>query len=243
MKRDFRISYSRLNAYLFCPYKYKLIYLDNIRIPSNADITFGHIIHRTLEQFHNCKHNNFSCNKLFELYNDSWKNDGFITPQQIFEYYVRGKKMLKYYYQSFARSKDKIKVLCVEKQFTSNIGKYEFVGIIDRIDEYPNKIYEIIDYKTHSNLWDQKKIDNDLQLSLYAYACRNVFKLNPHRIAIYFLSKNRKIYTTRSDSAICKAIKIALQIAENINIESFNPNIVNCHFCGLQSQCKYVHKV
>ncbi|MDR0915239.1 MAG: PD-(D/E)XK nuclease family protein [Endomicrobium sp.] len=235
MNQDFRISYSRINTYLFCPYKYKLIYLDNVHIPLNADITFGHIIHKTLEQFHSQQKKSYD--KIIELYNNIWTNDGFIEPQQIFEYYIRGKTILKYYYKSFCRSTSK--VLFVEKQFTSNIGKYKFVGIIDRIDEYKNNIYEIIDYKTHMNIWSQSKVDDDLQLSLYAYACKNVLNLNPKRIAIYFLSKNIKIYTSRTDNSIYKAVKLSLEIAENVNTEHFVPNIKKCNFCGLQSKCKY----
>jgi RecB family exonuclease len=238
MNQDFRISYSRINTYLFCPYKYKLIYLDDIRIPLNADITFGHIIHKTLEQFHNKQQ--YSYNNLLELYNTTWKNDGFIDVQQIFEYYIRGKIMLKYYYKSFCRSTSK--VLFVEKQFTSNIGKYEFVGIIDRIDEYKTRMYEIIDYKTHLNVWSQSKVDDDLQLSLYAYACKNIFNLRPNRIAIYFLSKNVKVYTSRTEEAISKAIKLALEIAEDINIDKFEPNTRQCKFCELQPTCKYADK-
>ncbi len=88
MRQDFKISYSRVNAYLFCPYKYKLIYLDNLYAPINANITFGHIIHKTLEKFH--VSNEQSYDILFECYDDAWRNDGFVDPQQIFEYYECG---------------------------------------------------------------------------------------------------------------------------------------------------------
>jgi RecB family exonuclease len=238
MNQDFRISYSRINTYLFCPYKYKLIYLDNLHVPLNADITFGHVIHKTLEKFHSKQERSYD--KLLELYNNTWKNDGFTNPQQVFEYYMRGKKMLKYYYKSFCLLPSK--VVFVEKQFTSNIGKYEFVGIIDRIDECNDNTYEIIDYKTHINIWSQSKVDDDLQLSLYAYACKNIFHFKIKKIAIYFLSKNIKIYTSRTDNVISKAIKLSLDIAENVNIEHFEPNTKKCTSCGLKYKCKYSSK-
>ncbi|MDR0985124.1 MAG: PD-(D/E)XK nuclease family protein [Endomicrobium sp.] len=235
MKQEFKISYSRINTYLFCPYKYKLIYLKDIRIPINADITFGHIIHRTLENFH--RHNNSSYDNLMDFYDNSWKNDGFINPQQVFEYYIRGKNMLIDYYRSFCNSK--AEVLYVEKEFNSTIGKYKFIGIIDRIDKCPNNIYEVIDYKTHIKIWSQKKIDENLQLSFYAYACKNVFGLNPNRIAVYFLSINRKIYTERSNEKIAKAIDLAMQTAENIEVENFNPDTSKCWLCDFKLKCKY----
>ncbi|MDR1260017.1 MAG: PD-(D/E)XK nuclease family protein [Endomicrobium sp.] len=235
MKQDFKISYSRINTYLFCPYKYKLIYLDDFHIPVNADITFGHIIHKTLERFH--KNGKQIYDTLFECYDDAWKNDGFKDSQQIFEYYSRGKQMLVDYYKSFTNLNAKI--LYVEKAFYTNIGKYKFIGIIDRIDKCNDGKYEVTDYKTHSKIWSQKKIDQDLQLSFYAYACKNVFDFNVSKMSIYFLSENRKIYTQRSKDSITNAVNIAIEIAKNIESEKFCPNILKCKICDFKLKCEY----
>ncbi|MDR3092425.1 MAG: PD-(D/E)XK nuclease family protein [Endomicrobium sp.] len=235
MREDFKISYSRVNAYLFCPHKYKLIYLDNFHIPVNANVTFGHIIHKALEQFHSGKEQSY--NVLFECYDDAWKNDGFTDPQQIFEYYECGKRMLVNYYKSF--SKSDAEVLYVERAFDANIGRYKFIGIIDRIDRYPDGKYEIMDYKTHVKVWEQERVDRDLQLSFYAYACKNIFGFNPDEISIYFLSENRKIYTKRSKSEIADAINLAILTAENITAEKFNPDVSKCQLCDFKLKCKF----
>jgi RecB family exonuclease len=234
MRQDFKISYSRISTYLFCPYKYKLVYLNNFHTPVNADITFGHIIHRTLEKFHAGKEQ--SCEALFECCDTAWKNDGFSDPQQIFEYYKRSRFMLSNYYKSFMKSNAKI--LYVEKAFDANIGKYRFIGIIDRIDKYPDGKYEIMDYKTHIKIWKQKRIDEDLQLSFYVYACKNIFGFNPDKISVYFLSENKKIYTTRSQSEISYAINIAIETAENIILEKFDQNLSKCYACDFNLKCK-----
>jgi RecB family exonuclease len=235
MREDFKISYSRVSTYLFCPYKYKLVYLDNLHIPVNADITFGHIIHKTLEQFHSGTR--CSQDSLFDYYDLAWKNDGFSDPQQIFEYYNRGKQMLENYYKSFCNFTSE--VLYVEKAFDANIGKYRFIGIIDRIDKYPDGTYEIMDYKTHVKIWEQERIDKDLQLSFYAYACRNVFGFNPDKISVYFLSENKKVYTERSQNEINDAVNIAIETTENIAAENFDPDILKCQFCDFKLKCKY----
>ncbi|MDR1243998.1 MAG: PD-(D/E)XK nuclease family protein [Endomicrobium sp.] len=235
MRQDFKISYSRINAYLFCPYRYKLIYIDNLYAPVNADITFGHIIHRTLEQF--CDGKKKSHDELVDCYNSSWKNNGFASPWQIFEYYVRGNKILKNYYESFKKSKTEI--VYVEKSFDANIGKYKFVGIIDRIDKHPDGTYEVMDYKTHINIWEQEKVDKDLQLTFYAYACKNIFGFNPNKISVYFLSENKKIYTKRTQDDINKAIDIALDVAEKIASENFQEDMSKCSLCNFHFKCKY----
>jgi putative RecB family exonuclease len=204
-------------------------------MPVNADITFGHIIHKTLEKFHRNKEQTYEV--LSECYDNAWKNDGFDDPQQIFEYYERGRQMLLNYYKSF--SSLNTEVLYVEKAFDANIGKYKFMGIIDRIDKCSDGKYEIIDYKTHAKVWNQEKIDQDLQLSFYVYACKNVFGFNLDKISIYFLSENKKIYTRRSKNEISCAINLAIETAENIEIENFGPDISKCKICSFKLKCGY----
>jgi putative RecB family exonuclease len=209
--------------------------LENFYIPGNPDITFGHIVHKTLEQFHGG--NNQSQEALFEWYDVSWRNDGFKDPQQIFEYYQRGNKMFENYYQSFSQVNSE--VLYVEKSFEANLGKYKFIGIIDRIDKHLDGTYEIMDYKTNIQVWDQERVDKDLQLSFYAYACKNIFRLDPNKISIYFLSANKKIYTKRTQENINDAINTALDVAEKIVLENFEPNITKCATCDFKLKCKY----
>jgi putative RecB family exonuclease len=209
--------------------------LDNFHVPVNPDITFGHIVHNTLEQFHSGKDQ--SRDALFECYDKAWKNDGFKDPQQIFEYYQRGTKMLENYHVSFSEVKSDI--LYVEKSFDANIGKYKFVGIIDRIDKHSDGTYEVMDYKTHAKIWDQERVDKDLQLSFYAYACKNVFGFNPDKISVYFLSDNKKIYTKRNQDDINNAINTAMDVAEKIALENFDPDLSKCSTCDFRFKCKY----
>lgn len=232
---DFKISYSRINTYLFCPQKYKLVYIDDVHIPINADIAFGQSIHKTLDAFHAKKLNTLE--ELFECYDASWKNEGFITPQESFLYYQKGKKILETYFETFKKTKPT--VVYTEKSFDTNIGKYRFIGIIDRIDKLSDGKYEVTDYKTHKNIWSQQEVDNDLQLSFYAYACKNVFGFNPDKISIYFLSADKKIYTTRSREQINSAIELSLDTAEKIMAEEFTPNTLRCAKCDFKFKCKY----
>ena len=232
---DFKISYSRISTFLFCPQKYKMIYIDNQHIPLNGDITFGQTIHKTLEKYHSEKGETLEL--LMEAYDDSWKNEGFESPQQSFEYYNRGKKMLENYYDSFKQSD--IEILYTEKSFDANIGKYRFIGIIDRIDRHPDGKYEVMDYKTHATAWEQERVDKDLQLSFYAYACKNVFGFNPDKISVYFLSPNIKVYTKRTPEEIAAAINIALEASENITAENFDPDTSKCSGCDFKKKCRH----
>lgn len=232
---SFKISYSRINTYLFCPQKYKMIYLENKYIPINPDIAFGNAIHKTLEDYY--KKGLYTYESLYDSLCSCWASAGFETPQDVYISFLRAQDVLKRFWETFG--KNKIKSVCVEKDFKAEIGKYPFIGIIDRIDENEDGTRELIDYKTHKIIWEQEKIDNDLQLSLYCYACKIALGFIPDRIAIYFLSHNKKIYTTRNEEQINNAIKLSVEVAEKINNKDFPPNKEKCQFCDFKLSCKY----
>jgi RecB family exonuclease len=233
---EFKISYSRINAYLFCPHKYKLIYIDNKHIPVTGDISFGHTIHSTLEKYH--KANREDIDFLMECYDESWKQGGFNSALETYEYYLRGQKMLKNYFETFKQNPSE--VLCIERKFETNIGKYKFIGIIDRVDKCRDGSYEVIDYKTHIKIWDQEKVDKDLQLSFYVYACKTILGFNTDKASVYFLSENKKITTKRSGADIEHAIDLALNCAHKITQEEdFSPNTVKCSLCDFKKSCNY----
>lgn len=232
---SFKISYSRINTYLFCPHKYKLIYLENKYIPLNGDISFGNSVHKTLDFFY--KSGNYSYESLTDSLNTCWESSGYETNQQAYVSYLRAVDVLKNFWETYGKYPPK--KISTEHNFKSEIGKYPFIGIIDRIDEYEDGTRELVDYKTHKIIWEQEKIDNDLQLSLYCYACKVALGFIPDRIAIYFLSHNKKIYTTRNEEQINNAIKLSVEVAEKINNNEFEPNKDKCAYCDFKSSCKY----
>ena len=45
------LSYSKVKAIEFCPWKYKLIYIDDLHSLPTAQSAFGHSIHKALELY------------------------------------------------------------------------------------------------------------------------------------------------------------------------------------------------
>ncbi len=72
-------------------------------------------------------------------------------------------------------------------------------GQIDRIDRLPSGGIEVIDYKT-GRVSSQKGVDESLQLSIYALACRDALGLGtPERVTLYFTESALRLSTTRTD--------------------------------------------
>ena len=75
-------------------------------------------------------------------------------------------------------------------------------GSIDRIDRLPSGGIEVIDYKT-GKISSQKGVDENLQLTIYALACRDALGLGtPERVTLYFTESATRLSTTRTDEQL-----------------------------------------
>ncbi len=229
------ISYSRINAYRQCPYKYKLIYLDDWKSPPNPFTSLGQSIHRALEEFHALKL--YSLEQLLDCYNRSWKNEGFSSAVETQEFFDKGTKMLTNYFKEQEDSKTEI--LFIEKNFRFKLGRNYIIGIIDRVDKHPDGTYEVIDYKTHQQIWGKEKADSDLQLTIYSLACEKALSFKADTLSYYFLSHNKKVSTSRSKEQLEEAEKLIESVSRDIYKEKFEPDTSYCPKCDFKKKCKF----
>lgn len=229
------ISFSKISAYRFCPWKYKLVYEDGLRVPPSPAIALGLSIHRALEEFH--KEPNRNLDDLVECYNRNWVNEGFQTPQLAAQVYDKGKRMLEIYYASAEAGKSQ--VIALEKEFMFQAGSRTVRGIVDRIDRLPDGGYELMDYKTHAELWSQDRVDNDLQLTLYALGCKRGLNITPTSLCYVFLAHDKTIHTRRTKEQEEAALKEVEDVAQAIERKDFTPNLAQCPNCDFKNMCAH----
>jgi RecB family exonuclease len=64
----------------------------------------------------------------------------------------------------------------VERQFEIELGsKHQLSGVIDRVDDLGNGVYEIVDYKTSYMPIGQDEMDHSLQMHAYHYAASHLY--------------------------------------------------------------------
>ncbi len=68
-------------------------------------------------------------------------------------------------------------MLAVERRFRFELDASTLTGFIDRIDRLPDGGLRLIDYKTSKSAMKMDEAEQDLQLALYALACREVPEL------------------------------------------------------------------
>ena len=202
-------------------------------MPPNPFVSLGHSVHRALEDYH-LKHGS-TFDDMMESLNKEWVNEGFESPSQVQDFYERGQRMLENYWQS---NKDiKSEIIHVEKEFRFRLGKNILRGIIDRIDRTEDGKYEVIDYKTHRELWSSSRIENDMQISIYSLACEKALGFKPDILSYYFLSHDKKISVKRPDSRIKEAVRMIEETADLIKKQVFTPNTTGCAKCDFSGSC------
>ncbi len=112
-------------------------------------------------------------------------------------------------------------------------------GQIDRIDRLPSGGIEVIDYKT-GRVSSQKGVDESLQLSIYALACRDALGLGtPERVTLYFTESALRLSTTRTDQQLDTARAEVLERVRLMRTGGFPamPSAEACRYCDYRAMC------
>lgn len=155
----------------------------------------------------------------------------------------RGKKMLRFFYEWWASESRSVYV--IEKGFSipsipishPNPGPDPTMisGRFDRIERTQEGL-KIIDYKTSAPL-SQDVVDADLQLSIYALACREEYGELPAELSLVFIREEgtSEVQTTRNESQLNDALKQINLISLDIEQGNFRPT-PSKEICG---KCPY----
>lgn len=251
-KIDYKFSFTQLKAFETCPRQYYLAHVLHIPVPGKASLSFGKTMHHTLYEFFRrikekeenqqadlfatktVKKQNFaSLDDLIKIYDKSWIDDWYESPEQKNKYYQKGKDALKEFYKLHEENWPKIKFL--EKGFNLKIKNYLIKGAIDRIDVHDDKV-EIIDYKTGKFPKEKKDIE---QLLLYALAVKEIFQQKPEKITYYYLEENKLLSFDIKEEELVKVQQWALEWIEKILNSDFvaTPGF-HCQHCDFYSICE-----
>jgi len=231
------VSYSQLETFSKCPLQYKYRYILRLPTPPSHALSFGQTIHRTLRDFHreDLFKSHTDLNRLLELYQHHWLPEGYDSKEHQQKRFEEGQKTLKKY---FEKQKELLNPpVQLEKKFTLKVGPTTLIGSIDRVDKLPTGGFEIVDYKT-GKVKEQKYVDKDAQLSIYALGAKEALGIEPKSLALYFVEENKKISTTRTPEQLSKKREEIKEQIEEIKNSKFEPKTsMLCNWCPYQTLC------
>lgn len=228
-----KISFSQYYTWKNCPRRWKLKYVDNIRIqtPSVAAL-FGTAMHETLQHYLTVMYEStiakaneidlhkFLREKMKEEYSTILtenNNVHFSTTSELSEYYYDGVQILDY----FKKHRDSIfpkknyelvgielPIDIIASPVNENVKMVGFIDIVVK-DTQLNKYY-IYDFKTSTKGWgkyqkqDKPKLS---QLVLYKKFFAEQYDCNPSDIHIEYLILKRKIQEDATYATMTKRIQ------------------------------------
>jgi hypothetical protein len=194
------ISFSELKNWDFCPYSHKLIYIDGIdAFQGNEFTAFGTAIHDTCEQAllnkNNINHSEHFLNSFLEELKKLKQIDLELKPDLVNSMRTQGITLaplaipaLKEYFGKFELVSTE-ENLYVPFEKTKTGEDFYFKGFIDVALKTEDGKYHIIDWKTCSWGWDQRRKAEPMtnyQLVLYKHFFALKHGIDPKNVETHF---------------------------------------------------------
>lgn len=212
------ISFSQFSQWSICPWRWKLLYIDGLKIKPSIHLLFGTAMHEVLQKYlytmynesvrsaENLDLNSFLKERMIILYDEKKEEhkdeiNKYIKKQEMVEFYYDGEKIITWFKKhrlDFFNTKTE-ELVGVEVPINLDIkNNLEFEGFLDVVIK--NKITEkikIIDLKTSTKGWKdyQKRDENKTsQLVIYKSFYSKKYNTPIDKIDVEFLILKRKMY-------------------------------------------------
>ncbi len=251
--KDFSFSASSLNAFLTCKrrfyYHYMKRFKESPKDENNSAV--GSLLHELLKEAYEKDKNPYALEERLIWLLETREN---ITPKERLDTLVALKKIQAFYLKEKERFKAKIKILDLEKSFETIIQGVIFKGRIDRIDKTADNEIILLDYKFKSDL----KLDNmsekqreglspieiaqistDYQMTIYAFALKNLGYKDPIKAFFYDLRKGELL---EEDELTLQAkmdhleFSLIPKLKQEIDFEK-TLEVKDCEYCSFKDMC------
>lgn len=249
-------SHSRLSTFEQCKYKYKLQYIDKVKvdIPTTIEAFMGDMVHQSLEKLYSdLKFQKIiSLSELLDFYEALWEeewDDKILIVKKSYtssDYKRMGEKYLTDYYNQYYPF-TQMTILGLETQDVMLLpdGNHYHVRI-DKLGCVGNT-YFICDYKTNAYMKAQFEADNDRQLAMYSLWVKNRYKDAKSVVLLWhMLAFNKNVTSVRTDEELQFLQNEIVKIINSIEKATEYPVTVTklCDYCVFQSMCPaFVHKI
>ncbi len=244
-------SYSSLNTYDACPLKYAFQYVYRMPGPDKpvAAFAFGNAAHEAFEAFTRERREREARGEPMPTREDlgrefqaRWVSTAFGDKTTEEGYQRRVATLLDNFWNGEISSLGEAEKEEEAFELTIDPGDGSapvvIYGKIDRIDRLPSGGIEVIDYKT-GRVSSQKGVDESLQLSIYALACRDALSLGtPEKVTLYFTESATRMSTTRTDEELDAARSDILARVGRMRGGDFAATPGDpCRWCDYRAMC------
>jgi putative RecB family exonuclease len=247
--RLFRASPSRLLAWLDCPRRYRLQYLDRPSPrprPQRAHTSFGVAVHNALRDWWDLPDAQRTAAAGAELVRTSWIELGFRDTDQSLRWRARAQEQVSAYLEGVDRSQQP---LGIERTVSLKTERLALQGRVDRLDDRDGELV-IVDYKTSRVPSTDDEARTSLPLALYAAAAWKMFRRRCVRVELHHLPSGAVARHEHTGESLKRKIDEAESIARDaqkaeadyaefgVDSGRFPANVTPlCQWCDFRAHC------
>ena len=242
-------SPSKLLAWLDCPRRYRMQYLDRPRPqarPQRAHTSVGITTHNVLRDFWDLPVSQRTPAGVAELVRTSWIDVGFRDPEQSMAWRLRVRDLVTDYLRHSDRDNQPVGI---ERSVSLKTDEIAVTGRIDRLDDRDGELV-VVDYKTGRQVPTDDDARTSLPLALYAVAVARMFRRPCLRVELHHLPSGTVASHVHTEESLARKVAEAESIAsdlrradadfKDVGIEStrFAPRTSPlCSWCDFRAHC------
>ena len=209
---------SRLSAWLNCPRRYRMTYLDRPPPPKGppwAHNSLGASVHNALAGWWRLPQPQRTVGAAGDLLERGWIDEGFAGAEQSGWYRDDARRMVEAYVSGLDPSDEPVGV---ERTVATRTNRIAVSGRIDRLDERPTADEAsgtelvVVDYKTGRHLLSTDDARSSLPLALYALAAERVMRRRCRRVELHHLPTGEVAAWEHSPEALERQLRRAEEI-------------------------------
>jgi len=216
--RKLTLSPTKISTYLACRLMYKYTYINRLGrfyYTPKSYHTFGATLHRAIDEFHKAGGaETQSAEELVERVHSVWASAGYSSEEEEQAHLESATEFLEQYHTGYAV--EGAKTLFTEKQLKADMGEFNLIGRIDRLDEHSDGHIEIIDYKSGRLSVDEEDIRTDLAMSIYSFLTHKTYPDRRVTATIYCLRTGDKATVEHTDEELTELEEMIRAIAAEI---------------------------
>jgi len=248
-QRLYSASPSKLLAWLDCPRRYRMQYLDRPKPAARqprAHSSVGVATHNALRDFWDLPLVERTPAAVERLVRQSWIDVGFRDPDQSADWRARTTRRVTEYLRGLDRDRQP---LGVERTVSLRTETLAVTGRLDRLDDRDGELV-VVDYKTGRTRLTDDDARTSLPLALYAVAVAGMFRRPCERVELHHLPTGEVLAHEHTAGTLQRKVAEAESIASDLRradadyaelgVESalFEPRVSPiCMWCDFRAHC------
>jgi RecB family exonuclease len=215
-RRLYACTPTRLSAWLDCPRRYRMSYLDRPPPPKGppwAHNSLGAAVHNALAGWWRLPLAERTVPAAGRLVERGWIDEGFADQAQSARYREHAAGMVQGYVAGLDPADEPAGI---ERTVSTRTDTIAISGRIDRLDARPGETgpeLVVVDYKTGRHLLTVDDARSSLALALYALAAARTLRQPCHRVELHHLPTGQVLAWSHSDESLARHVSRAEDIA------------------------------